>query len=461
MIPVGLDEGDELLARRSEIDDRLLRQHLDGALRFDRARILLAFVGRAAQACDLIIQRRVHVEQRAGDVEQRALVGLAAAFGHVAQCVALLLHDIARHAQAHHAQGVGDVAQFGNLLLQRCGIAARAQVQIQRVLDPQQFFLDRAAHRVEQFAVASADAAARVIDFLGARLRRLGCLGSRREQHAFVQSGRAAGVADFVEQRQQHDRDVAMAVLQALQVVRQQYRAAHQGGAGLLAVGDVPFLQCLRQLFQLLGDHRRGIQFHHPQRALDLVKVTGAEPHPAAVGRGLDERLDLAARQAQRLVQLGFDPTQDGMAHGLAQRAHRHAPSASERQPVRDGCHAVEIRAFIRAFRPQPGSLKSATERRRSAASCARWPIESAVCLAPSEVCEVIWRITPIVSVMSEAAADCCWAAPEMFLMRSLRSLDTRSISPSAVPASSARRAPDTTSAVVCSIELTASLVSA
>ena len=39
---------------------------------------------------------------------------------------------------------------------------------------------------------------------------------------------------------------------------------------------------------------------------------------------------------------------------------------------------------------PQPGNLKSATERRRSAANCARLPIDSAVWLAPCEVCEVI-----------------------------------------------------------------------
>ncbi|KAG0735610.1 hypothetical protein G6F24_018654 [Rhizopus arrhizus] len=66
-----------------------------------------------------------------------------------------------------------------------------------------------------------------------------------------------------------------------------------------------------------------------------------------------------------------------------------------------------------------------------------------------------------MVRVMSEAAADCCCAAMEIILMRVFSALDTRSISVSAVPASSARRAPDTTSAVVCSIEVTASLVSA
>src|SRR4030095_2563058 len=108
----------------------------------------------------------------------------------------------------------------------------------------------------------------------------------------------------------------------------------------------------------------------------------------------------------------------------------------------------------------QAGSLKSATERRRSAASCARLPIDCAVWLAPCEVCAVIDWIVFIVWVMFDAALDCCFAADEMPWMRPDRSDDTFSISPSAVPASSARRAPATTSEVVCSIEDTASLVS-
>src|SRR5687768_11320551 len=109
---------------------------------------------------------------------------------------------------------------------------------------------------------------------------------------------------------------------------------------------------------------------------------------------------------------------------------------------------------------PQAGSLKSATERRRSAASCARFPIDSAVWLAPCEVCAVIDWIVFIVAVMLVAAADCCCEALEMPSISAARLVDTFSISPSAVPASSARRAPATTSEVVCSIEDTASLVS-
>src|SRR3546814_7334387 len=85
---------------------------------------------------------------------------------------------------------------------------------------------------------------------------------------------------------------------------------------------------------------------------------------------------------------------------------------------------------------------------------------DSAVLLALCEVFAVIDWIVFMVEVMLVAAADCCCEALEIPSMRSARLVDTLSISPSAVPASSARRAPATTSDVVCSIELTASLVS-
>src|SRR5690606_19469619 len=45
---------------------------------------------------------------------------------------------------------------------------------------------------------------------------------------------------------------------------------------------------------------------------------------------------------------------------------------------------------FYDGSRLQPGSLKSATERRRSRARWARLPIDSAVWLAPTDVCVVI-----------------------------------------------------------------------
>jgi len=474
VVPVGLDEGDEVLARGGEVGDGLVRQHLHRAPGLGHGRVFGRILGRRAQARDLLVQRGVHVEQCAGDVQQRTLGGRRLAAGDGLQRGALLQYHVAGHAQAEHAQGVGHPRQVGGLRLQGGRIAAGAQVQVQRVLDPQQLLLDRTADGVEQLAVAAGQAApgmvqlglaghvrvqveglaqrvqcrvrharlrhqeqqlaGRLLADHAARLGRQGVVllgqghgagdagegavqrraglqravaqrlgrrgqhpqhapgglvggvlqhrrralgqgrgvggravlrpggqrlletlagahglvqalgrGQRRggrnrigqrtgqvrgEQHALAQARLAACGADLVEQRQQHDRDVAVAVLQAFQVVRQQHGAAHQRGAGLVAVGGLAVLQRLRQQLHFLGHHGRGVQLDHAQGALHLVQVARAEAHAAGVGRVLDERLDLAARLAQGLVQLGLDPAEDGVAHGVAQRTHRRSPAS-------------------------------------------------------------------------------------------------------------------------------------
>ena len=460
-----------MLARGGEVGDRLVRQHLHRAPRLG-GRGILAFLARA-QAGHLVVERCIHVEQGAGDVEQRALAGRLFAARDGVQRLALLQHDVAGHAQAEHAQGIGDIGQFGGLGLQRGGVAAGAQVQVQRVLDPQQFLLDHPADGVEQVAVAAGQAAARMVELglarrvhleveciaqrVQRRMRRP-CLGDevqqlagrflaghalrvrgrglvlvrlahgagdagertaqgvagrqgavaqrgggrrqhpqhaaggfvagvleqvgrgrgqrrrvgrrglfrpcrqrlvearlrrshpvlalgprqrrglrhlvrqraaevRREQHALAQDRRAARGADVVEQRQQHDRDVAVAVLQSLEVVGQQHGAAHQGRAGLVAIAGRPLLHRLGEQLHLLGDHRRGVQLDHAQGSLHLVQVTGAEAHAAGIRRILGERLDLVARLAQGLVKLRLDPSQHRVAHRVAQGAHRRLPA--------------------------------------------------------------------------------------------------------------------------------------
>ena len=337
VVPVGLDEGDERLARGGEIGDGFMRQHFDRAPGLHRGRILVAFQ-RGAKVGDLVVQRGIDVEQRPGDVQQQVVVDGTAAFHHLAQRVALLRDHAAGHAQPHHAQGVGHRAQLVDLGLQVGGRPAGAHVQVQCVLDPQQFFLDRVADRVQQLAVAPLQAAARVFQFglAGLARFRIEC-----QQHAFVDALGGTRGADLVEQRQQHDRDVAMAVLQALQVVGQQHGAAHQGGAGLVAVRHGALAHGVGQQLQLLGHHRRGIQLDHPQRALHLVQVAGAEAHAAGIGRVLDEVLDLAARLAQGLVQLRLDPAQRRVAHRIAQGTHRTLPCSIVRLPSGRPCCAV------------------------------------------------------------------------------------------------------------------------
>src|SRR5207342_355568 len=177
------------------------------------------------------------------------------------------------------------------------------------------------------------------------------------------------------------------------------------------------------------------------QRALHLVQELGAGLELGRVLAVLDVHLQRVARLLQRFVELRLDPGKRGEVDVVLQ-PHSGVLSSAGRahaRPLRCRCGVGQ----------SAGSLKSATERRRSAASCARFPIDSAVWLAPCEVCVVISWMTDMVAVMLVAATDCCRAAVEMFWMRSARSVETVSISPSARPASSASRAPATTSAVV------------
>ncbi|MNV28017.1 hypothetical protein D3C71_1191890 [compost metagenome] len=322
VVPVGFDEGHERLARSGEIGDGLVREHFHHAPGFHRAGIVFA-TGIGAQVLDLVVQRCVHVQQRTGDIQQQVVVDDAGAGHHVAQRIALLADDAARHAQPHHPEGVGDCAQLAHLHLQVGGVATGAHVQIQRILDAHQFFFDRASNGVEQLTVATAQAAACVFHFV-----RGGIAGIRveRQQHGFVDAFHTACGADFIEQRQQHDRNVAVAVLQALQVIGQQHAATHQRGAGFITIGHLTGADRIGQLLQLLGHHRRGIQLDHAQGALHLVQVAGAEAHPAAIGRVFHVVLDLVAHLAQGLVQLRLDPAQGRVAHGIAQRAHARTP---------------------------------------------------------------------------------------------------------------------------------------
>ncbi|EFF46604.1 conserved hypothetical protein [Xanthomonas citri pv. aurantifolii str. ICPB 10535] len=171
-----------------------------------------------------------------------------------------------------------------------------------------------------------------------------------REQHAFAQTWLATGGADLIEQRQQHDRNVAVPVLQALQVIGQQHGAAHQHCAGFIAVGDLARLHGLGQQLELFGHHRRRIQLDHAQRALHLVQVAGAEPHPTGVGGFFGKVFDLVARLAQRLVQFWLDPAQCGVTHRIAKRTHcsplTTTDSPPARQPVTSCIDVTLLRAI-------------------------------------------------------------------------------------------------------------------
>ena len=174
----------------------------------------------------------------------------------------------------------------------------------------------------------------------------------RREQHALAQPCRPARRAQFVQQRHQHDRDVPVPALQPLQVVGQQHRAPHQGGAGGVAIGHFVVLQRLGQPLHFLGHHRRRVQLDHAQRALHLVQVAGAESHPAGVGRILDEGLDLQPRLGQGLVKLRLDPAQRGVVDRVAKRHRHRAPPSGCARAAQRGLPMRIICVPVSAVRP-------------------------------------------------------------------------------------------------------------
>ena len=322
MVPVGFDEGDEGVAHAGEIGGGFAREHAHDLARFLREQVVAGIGIALAQARDLVVQRVVDVDQRAGHFQQTGFARGPGAAGDVLQHRALFLDHALGRLQADHAQGVADPVQRIRLLLQLGRVVeAGAQVQVERVLDPQQVFLQRRGHGVQQGAVAPGQAAARMFDL------RLGRFFKQLRQRILAQRAFAARRAQLVEQRQQHDRNVAVPALQAFQVVRQLHHAAHQRRARLVAVGGGAALERARQLLHFAGDHRRRMQLQHAQGALHLVQVAGAGAHAFAVFRRFGEGLDLEPRLAQGLVDLGLHPAERGVVDGIPERrGHRGAP---------------------------------------------------------------------------------------------------------------------------------------
>ena len=150
MVPVGFDERHEGLARVGEVGDHFANQYLQYLARLAGQRIVVGVHVGATDARNLLVQRGVDVKQCTGDIEQRAFVGAAIANHDRAQRVPLLLHDIAGDAETEHAEGIGYAREGFGLRLQAGDVAlAGAQMQVERVLDPKQVFLDRSRDGIE------------------------------------------------------------------------------------------------------------------------------------------------------------------------------------------------------------------------------------------------------------------------------------------------------------------------
>ena len=383
VIPIGLDETDEGTTDFREICRRGAHQHAHDLAGFLRALIVGAAVLTAAQVSNLIIERVLDRDQGTRDAHQIGLTGGPCAGGDIVDHLALFLHDGLGIFQTKYRQGVADPVQRLGLRNQLLDIAARtAQIQIQRVFYAQQILLDRRRHRVQQGTIAPGEAAARVFD-LG-----FGRFDHQRGQVFLRHRLRTARRPQFVDQRQQHDRDVAMPALQAFQIVGQLHHAAHEHSQRLFPIAGVAAEQGDRHLLHFRSHHHRCSQLEHPQGTEDLMQAGDARIHRRSVIRRTGEAFKIDPRLAQGLVDLGLHPAERGLVDGVPQcRRHVLAPVGPRSAGLAWRKMLIPISLRVRR---QAGSLKSATERRRSDASCARLPTDSAVWLAPCEVCAVM-----------------------------------------------------------------------
>ncbi len=133
------------------------------------------------------------------------------------------------------------------------------------------------------------------------RLRLTVRLQVEQQQRAFRKQGTAAHRAQIIQQRQQHQREIAPAGEHALQVAGELDHGAHQRVEGL---GTVLALagcrqQVTRHLLHLFGQQRGAVDFEHAQRTLNLVQLEAATLQQRLIVGLLDVRLQCTARIAK------------------------------------------------------------------------------------------------------------------------------------------------------------------
>ena len=301
----------------------------------------------------------------------------------------------------------------------------------------------------------------------GERLRLLVGLEIEQQQRAFRQQRAAAHGPQVVQQRQQHQCQVAPAGQHPLEIARQLHHRPHERieALGLALALARRGEQVARDLLHLLGEQRRPVDLQQAQHALHLVQLLGAALEQRHVVRLLDVVLERGARLRERRVQLTTDNIErlgsDFRHAGLLQRMDHEPPSA-------EMCRTVAVDALVSSSRLKapvgsmvaPGRRKPVAALRNPADSSASLAMAAEVALVDSAVWALISFSTPMLRAMFCAAPVCWRALPEMFCTRLAIWFDTCSISSRAAPAFSASSAPPTTSVVLRSIDTTASLVS-
>ena len=129
-----------------------------------------------------------------------------------------------------------------------------------------------------------------------------------QQQRAFGQQRAAAHGAQVVEQRQQHQREIAATGEHALDVARQLHHRAHERieGFGLVLLRSGRE-QVVGDLLHLLGEQRGAEDLEQAQHTLHLVQVRYAALQQHHVFGLLDVGFERRARFAERVVQLAAD----------------------------------------------------------------------------------------------------------------------------------------------------------
>ena len=131
--------------------------------------------------------------------------------------------------------------------------------------------------------------------------------GVEQEQRALGQHRLPAGIAEIVEQRQEHERDVAAAREQPLEIGRQlHHRARERLDAGI----DVCATRCVNRaagLLHLLGEQGGAVNLDDLERSGREVQQARGAHERLRIGLAVDEILDLAARGLERRGKLAID----------------------------------------------------------------------------------------------------------------------------------------------------------
>ncbi len=344
VIPGRLDEGDHVLLGLAQVLVRFLHHRVENAAHLglrqsgvtaDRDRPALRQVSAGAEAVDVLVQRGLDEKQCARDVEQSGFVCRAAAGGDSGKHRALLLHQAPRHAEAEHAQRIGDPVEDLRLRAEvGCSRSRLAQMQIERILDPQQVVLDRHRDRVEQDTIAPAQSALGVAELLLGWQQVVQPVGSLHLGRPRVGRG---GVRDVVEQtlRQLARRLDAESGLpeidQPLDLAVDAPEQAFQRGTGLQ-----------RTLAQRL-DHAAG----NPPQPASFFLVGAREQTVQGAGQALEGLLDAVVPEPAQKGDLEAVPQARGLRPELQVRHGRRGAGG------RDGQRGGEIGREQHALRKQ------------------------------------------------------------------------------------------------------------